>query len=278
VEIRFYLDASGKPHIHRHGVGEDESRSVVVRPAIGRPTRRWNRPPSRFARGRPLTRRVVVQIEDGTLIQLIGPGGAGKSTTGALLAERLGVTFADLDERFMSGVGHIGEFIESRGYRAYAARNVALYAQVIGELQSPAVLALSSGFMTYPSDIHERYSEYREKIAASPTTFVLLPSLDYETCVAEIVRRQLARTFIGQSAAHEEDVIRKRFWIYSAVPAHKVETMRSPVAVVDEVAHAAALIVVAADRSPTLAAAEPQGRWPDVDQGKRRPPSRCSLR
>jgi shikimate kinase len=34
------------------------------------------------------------------MIPLIGPGGAGKSTIGALVAERLGVPFVDLDRHF----------------------------------------------------------------------------------------------------------------------------------------------------------------------------------
>jgi shikimate kinase len=34
------------------------------------------------------------------VIRLIGPGGAGKSTISALLAERLGVHFVDLDRHF----------------------------------------------------------------------------------------------------------------------------------------------------------------------------------
>ena len=156
--------------------------------------------------------------EVAAVIQLIGPGGAGKTTTGESLAARLNVPFVDLDQRFMCDVGHIGEFIDSAGYLPYATRNVALYATVISELRGPAVLALSSGFMTYPSSVHEFFPECRDAIAASPTTFVLLPSLDYETCVTEIVRRQLARPFIGRSAAHEEAVIRERFWIYAAVP------------------------------------------------------------
>lgn len=198
------------------------------------------------------------------MIQLVGPGGAGKSTAGALLAERLGCAFVDLDQQFLSSVGHIGEFIEERGYRSYAARNVALYAEVVNSLHSQAVLALSSGFMTYPSDIHELYPEHRAKIASDADTFVLLPSLDYETCVSEIVRRQLARAFIGQSASHEEDVIRKRFWIYSSIPAQKVETMRSPDAVVDEIAQK--LQNSRVQRTPITSrfgAADAQGRCAD---------------
>jgi shikimate kinase len=41
------------------------------------------------------------------VIQLIGPGGAGKSTVGALLARRLGVAFVDLDTEFTKTVGHV---------------------------------------------------------------------------------------------------------------------------------------------------------------------------
>jgi shikimate kinase len=36
------------------------------------------------------------------MIRLVGPGGAGKSTIGALLAERLDVRFIDLD-RHLAG-------------------------------------------------------------------------------------------------------------------------------------------------------------------------------
>ena len=81
------------------------------------------------------------------------------------------------------------------------------------------------------------YLEVRAAIAESSTTFVLLPSLDVETCVAEIVRRQVRRPF-GLTASREEAKIRKRFSIYMALPALKVETMRSPGEVVLEVVDA----------------------------------------
>lgn len=163
------------------------------------------------------------------MIRLIGPGGAGKSTAGALLAAWLGVRFVDLDERFRASAGGISEYIECHGYDAYAARNVQVYADVIrGAAGRERVLALSSGFMGYPEDVHPAYARLRRDIAASPTTFVLLPSLDLETCVAETVRRQLGRPF-GRSAGREEQVIRARFALHRDLPATKVETMR-PVA------------------------------------------------
>ena len=45
------------------------------------------------------------------MIRLIGPGGAGKSTIGALLADRLDVTFLDLDRHFAGRLGDISEYI-----------------------------------------------------------------------------------------------------------------------------------------------------------------------
>ena len=167
------------------------------------------------------------------MIRLIGPGGAGKSSTGSLLAGRLGVPFVDLDEPLGPTVGDISTYIESCGYDAYAAGNVEVYADVIrGAASQECVLALSSGFMTYREDIHPAYVHLRRGIAASPTAFVLLPSLDLETCVAEIVRRQLGRPF-SRSAEREEQVIRARFAVHRDLPATGIETMR-PIADVVE--------------------------------------------
>jgi shikimate kinase len=159
------------------------------------------------------------------MIQLVGPGGAGKTTAGRALAERLGVAFVDLDAEFTATNGDISAYLDTYGYDAYAERNVRLYSGLASAPQRPGVLALSSGFMTYRHDAHPDYVQWRRAIGSSPSTFVLLPSLDQETCVAEIVRRQGRRRF-ARSAEREEHVIRSRFFVYVNVPAQKVETMR----------------------------------------------------
>jgi shikimate kinase len=166
-------------------------------------------------------------------ITLIGPGGAGKSTVGVLVAQRLGIPFVDLDRRFHARNGDISEYIDRFGYDAYARENVETFDSLLQEGRGRFVAALSSGFMTYAGDIHPRYALLRQGIEDSPTTFVLVPSLDRETCVAETVRRQLARPF-ARSAGKEEAVIRERFPIYVALRARKIETMRPLTAVVDE--------------------------------------------
>jgi shikimate kinase len=167
-------------------------------------------------------------------IRLVGPGGAGKSTIGALLAERLEVAFLDLDRHLAGRVGGISEYIGRHGYDIYARENVETYCSLFRSGMPPGVVALSSGFMTYARDIHPEYSRVRRELEQHPHTFVLLPSLDRDVCVAETVRRQIARPF-GRSPAKEEAVIRARFEIYMAGPLRTIETMRPVAAVVDEI-------------------------------------------
>jgi shikimate kinase len=174
------------------------------------------------------------------MIQLVGPGSAGKTTAGAALAERLGVQFVDLDAEFAASSGDdISAFLDTYGYDAYAERNVSLYLALAGESGRPDVVALSSGFMTYRDDVHPDYVRCRQQIASSKSTFVLLPSLHLATCVAEIVLRQLRRPF-ARAAEREEQVIRARFPVYVSLPARKVETMRPVDAVVAELLTAVA--------------------------------------
>jgi shikimate kinase len=167
-------------------------------------------------------------------IRLVGPGGAGKSTIGVLLAERLEVAFVDLDRHLAGRVGDISEYISRHGYDVYARENVETYCSLIRAENRRKVVALSSGFMTYGRDTHPDYSRVCRELEQSPNTFVLLPSIDRDVCVAETVRRQIARPF-GRSSAKEEAVIRARFEIYMAMPARKIETMRPAAAAVDEI-------------------------------------------
>ena len=166
-------------------------------------------------------------------IRLIGPGGAGKSTVGALIADRLEIPFTDLDACFADRVGDITEYINRFGYDAYAQNNVEIYRSLANESTGRCVTALSSGFMTYPQNVHPEYEGLRCDVERSPMTFVLIPSLDRELCVTETVRRQLARPF-ARSSAQEEAVIRERFPIYVGLAARKIETLRPLAAVVDE--------------------------------------------
>lgn len=167
---------------------------------------------------------------DIAMIQLIGPGGAGKSTVGRLIAEHLACPFLDLDRLFETTHGDIDRFLQEAGYETYARVNVDTYCAI--DLGQTGVLAMSSGFMTYPDHHHPALRTLRCAIASSPSTVVLLPSFDLEICAAEIVRRQQGRGFPRRrSDAREMEVIRERFPIYRALPVVQIETMQSPSAV-----------------------------------------------
>lgn len=191
------------------------------------------------------------------MIQLVGPGGAGKTTIGAALAARLSARFVDLDAEFAARHGNISAYLDANGYETYAEQNVGLYSDLVGGPVRLDVVALSSGFMTYPDRIHPDYLAVRQRVASSPSTLVLLPSVDFEACVGEIVRRQCGRPF-ARSAEREEQVIRERFSLYLGLPARKVQTMRPVEAVVVDL-----ITALAAQHAlhQTAAARHVSGRW-----------------
>lgn len=157
------------------------------------------------------------------MVHLVGPGGAGKSTVGPLLAERLGVPFFDLDRLFDARFGDISAFIDNHGYQEYVRRNVETYRALVARAPAEGVVALSSGFMIYAAD----------EVRAS-RTFILLPSLDHDRCVAETVRRQLTRPF-ARSREREERVIRERFEIYRLLRGVTCETTRPSPTIVEDI-------------------------------------------
>jgi hypothetical protein len=110
------------------------------------------------------------------MIHLIGPGGAGKSTVAPLVAAQLGLAYADLDAHFTAAYGNVDDFLTAHGYHAYAAANVAAYLDLVVAAHGAGVAVLSSGFMTYPLDVHPRYPALRATIATAPTTVVLIPA------------------------------------------------------------------------------------------------------
>jgi len=173
-------------------------------------------------------RDITSRTEEGTMhIHLIGPGGAGKTTIGRVLAPLLGYEFYDLDEYFIECTGKIFQYIEDSGHEEYAKQNVLNYYVLKKSIPENVVIALSSGFMTYPPEIHPEYAKTRDDIENSPNTFVLLPGLDMESCVRETVRRQMLRPYLDGNRGAEEEKIRKRFPMYNSLGCRKVSSAPS---------------------------------------------------
>ncbi|RQO45075.1 shikimate kinase [Variovorax sp. KBW07] len=169
-------------------------------------------------------------MQAGTLpvVQLIGPGGAGKTTVGRALAGLLGWPFVDLDAEFMSREGDVAECMATHGYLGYARRNLAVHREVRGAFTVPTVYALSSGFMTYPIDADSGYAQARECIERSALTVLLLPHFDLEPCVETIVQRQLARPYLRGDRASEESRIRQRFPLFMALQCERFRSDAVP--------------------------------------------------
>ena len=165
---------------------------------------------------------------DAPVVHLIGPGGAGKTTVGPGLASRLGWRFIDQDHQFIAREGDVATYIATHGYAGYARRNVAIYLEEIGTLQTPAVFALSSGFMTYPATTGPLYAGICRSIEHGALTALLLPAFELEACVEIIVRRQLGRPYLPGNRVSEEARIRDRFPIFMALQCARFDSSNTP--------------------------------------------------
>ncbi|WP_257863599.1 shikimate kinase [Variovorax sp. ZS18.2.2] len=163
-----------------------------------------------------------------SVVHLIGPGGAGKTTVGPLLAGRLGWRFMDLDREFIAREGDVAAYMAVHGYAGYALRNVDVYREVMDARTAPTVFALSSGFMTYAATMDPQYAVLRQAIAHDALTALLLPSFDLEACVEAIVQRQLARPYLAGNRASEEARIRDRFPLFMALRCARFDSGRTP--------------------------------------------------
>lgn len=81
-------------------------------------------------------------------VALVGFMGAGKSTVGALLAERLGVGFADLDDEIERAWGPIPDQIATDGEAAFRAREAEVVRRLCGD--PVGVLATGGGAWVDP--------------------------------------------------------------------------------------------------------------------------------
>jgi shikimate kinase len=169
------------------------------------------------------------------VVQLIGPGGAGKTTVGRALAGLLGWPFVDLDAAFMSREGDVASCMAAHGYLGYARRNLAVHRDLRSAFATPTVYALSSGFMTYPTDADSGYAQTRNSIERGALTVLLLPSFDLEPCVEAIVQRQLARPYLRGDRASEASRIRRRFPLFMALQCARFLSDGAPLHVASQI-------------------------------------------
>ncbi|MGW6572200.1 shikimate kinase [Streptomyces sp. NPDC054945] len=99
----------------------------------------------------------------GPLVVLVGPMGSGKSTVGALLAQRLGVPFLDTDHAVESRTGRsVADIITTDGEPSFRALEHEAVARAAAE--HTGVLAVGGGAVLHPGT--------RALLAELPTVFL----------------------------------------------------------------------------------------------------------
>jgi shikimate kinase len=170
-------------------------------------------------------------------VVLVGPPGAGKSTVGALLAERLDVPFADSDDLIEARAGRIiADIFLTDGEPAFRALEREV---VLGALEThDGVLSLGGGsVMSEP---------VREALAGHPVVFLTVG-------LAAGVRRvglSTARPMLAgvNPRATFSALLAERMPVYRAVARHEIATDHlEPAVVVDAVL---AVLPDRVDRAP----------------------------
>jgi shikimate kinase len=164
-------------------------------------------------------------------IFIIGPGGVGKSTSGKLLAKKIGYELVDLDLEFMNRVGHIGSFIESFGYEQYAYKNSELFYSLVDNY-TDLVFVLSSGFLVHKG-LKELVFKHSKTIKTNGTSVLLLPSKDINEAVEIVVKRQINRGF-GLKEELERKKIEERYIEYSNFGDIKIYSHDTPENIAEE--------------------------------------------
>ncbi|MFI8102949.1 shikimate kinase [Streptomyces sp. NPDC086023] len=110
----------------------------------------------------------------GPLVVLVGPMGSGKSTVGALLAERLGAPYRDTDADIVAAQGReISEIFVDEGEPYFRALEKAAVAAAVAEHRG--ILALGGGAVLD--------ADTRELLAGQPVVYL---SMDVEEAVRRV--------------------------------------------------------------------------------------------
>ena len=161
------------------------------------------------------------------LVVLVGPMGAGKSTVGALLAQRLGVGLRDTDDDIVAETGReIGEIFVDDGESRFRELERSAVGAALGE--HTGVLALGGGAVLS--------SDTRDLLHGHTVVFL-------DVGLADAVRRVGLGTsrplLLGNVRGRLKALLDERHPLYREVATLTVDTSgRTPEDVVDEIAKA----------------------------------------
>lgn len=169
----------------------------------------------------------------GPVVVLIGSPGAGKSSVGRRLAQRLGVAFADTDAMIEEDAGmSVSDIFVTEGESAFRDREERTVARALSEHRG--VLSLGGGAVLSPLT--------RERLAGQRVVWLTVTLSDAAARVGMNTARPL---LLGNVRATLGALLEERTPLYASVATDVVETSgRSLRQVVDEVARAVAITTV----------------------------------
>lgn len=153
------------------------------------------------------------QWTGGALLFIVGPGGAGKSSLGQLLAPLTHRRLLDLDQIFKSEVGPIDQYIQNFGNEAYRSRNSSLAKSLVRGCLDQILLVTSSGFLAEdnpPLVLADNQALLRQGYSLS-----LLPDDDHKLTCEIIVERKMSRGLV-LDPQRERQKINSRLPVYRA--------------------------------------------------------------
>ncbi|MFC7406173.1 shikimate kinase [Georgenia alba] len=163
----------------------------------------------------------------GVTLVLVGPPGAGKSTVGARVAERLGLTFTDTDQLLADrGGADVGTLMVDLGEEAFRE----LEADVVAHaLDGRDVVALGSGAVASARD--------RLTALAAAGTAVVFLDVSLSAGAPRVGLNVPRPVALGSARAQLAAMAQERRPLYAAVATRTVDTSERDVeSVVDEVA------------------------------------------
>ncbi len=125
-------------------------------------------------------------------IFIIGPASVGKSTTGEILADKLGCVFIDIDKVFCKEIRLIPEYIRQFGYEGYCEANSNLVDELLNRYPNNTVFATPSGYLVHEASPH-LVVKHSRIVNNNVTSILLLPSFLPEDSADEIAKRQVNR-------------------------------------------------------------------------------------
>ncbi|GAB3491524.1 shikimate kinase [Nocardiopsis coralliicola] len=160
------------------------------------------------------------------LTVLIGAPGAGKSTVGAALAERLGVTLLDTDAEIEQRAGKaVGDIFLDDGEEAFRALERRVIAEAL--VGWPGVVAVGGGAVLDP-----------ETRAALSGHHVVYLRVDFETAARRVGFNQPRPLLAGNPRARLRQLLEERLPVYEGLATTTVDADAHPEEIADAIAAA----------------------------------------